>query len=280
MAILAAFYLDCMSLNNFVYFVHISDSHIGPSRDFSRHGHYPYPCIQQIISHLNQLPVKPDFVIHTGDVVSEPDKNAYRNAAELFNELEYPIYFVTGNHDKAADIHRFLPMGPKQMLSRNVDVLSYAFEVGGHRFVVIDARGPDEIDPHGLLSEEMLTVLQNETRLEGPPLTLFMHFPIHPLNSTWMDAYMLIINGYKMHEMLTPIRDRIRGVFYGHIHQNMQILRDGILYVAVGSTFSQFTSWPNDTSPGLDPNFPPSFNFVHLMPEQTIVRQHIIPRPE
>lgn len=268
-----------MQLNETVYFVHISDSHIGPSLDYSRHGHYPYPCAKSLITHLNQLPTKPDFVIHTGDVVTDPDKKSYRLAAELFSELNYPIYFVNGNHDRARDIHRFLPMGPKQILSKNLDVLSYAFDVKGFRFLVIDARGPDEIDPHGMLSDEMLSIVGNEIQVGDSPLTLFTHFPIQPMNSTWMDAYMLIINGGKMHKLLVPARDRVRGVFYGHIHQNMQTMRDGILYVAVGSTFSQFSAWPGATSTGFDPMHPPAYNFVHLMPEQTIIHQHIIPRP-
>ena len=262
-----------------VYFVHISDSHIGPSTEYVRHGHNAYRCLTAIVEQINSLPTKPDFVIHTGDVVAEPDSDSYRLAADVFSKLNVPIYFVTGNHDRARDIHRFLPMGPKQILSKNLDVLTYAFEVKNFRFLVVDARGPDEIDPHGLLSDEMLTILRNETSEDGPPLTLFSHFPVQPLNSIWMDAYMLVINGEQMHEMLVRVKDRIKGVFYGHVHQNMQTLKDGILYVAVGSTFSQFSAWPNDTKTGFDPLHPPAFNFVHLMSNKTIIHQHIIPRP-
>ena len=94
-----------------------------------------------------------------------------------------------------------------------------------------------------------------------------------------MDAYMLIINGDRFHDMLVPIRERVRGVFYGHIHQNVQTSKDGVLYVAVGSTFSQFTAWPGKTAPSFDPEHPPAFNFVHLLPDQTIIHQHNFPRP-
>lgn len=273
------FFLDCMENQEIVYFVHISDSHIGPSYDYSRHGHNPYQCATALVKHINQLPVQPDFVMHTGDIVTHPDADAYRLAAEIFSQLESPIYYATGNHDRAQDIHRFLPMGPKKMLSQNMDVLSYAYEIKGFRFLILDARGPDEIDPHGILTDEMLGILESETAVSGPPLTIFTHFPIHPLNSTWMDAYMLIINGQRMHQMLTKARERIRGVFYGHVHQSMQTMRDGVLYVAVASTFSQFTAWPGHSTTGFDPDYPPAFNFIHLLPEQTIIHQHIIPRP-
>lgn len=274
----AAFLLRSMKPTDTVYFVHISDTHIGPAADYQRHGRSPLPYARRIVQVINDLPQPPDFVIHTGDVVTNPTPEAYTLAAETFADLRAPIYYVTGNHDTARDLHRHMPMGPKQLLSQDAGVLSYAFEVKGYRFVVIDARGPDEIDPHGLLSPQQLDLVRQEATPEGPPLTVFMHFPIHPLNSIWMDAYALVINGRSLHEALLPARDRLRGVFYGHIHQNMQTMRDGILYVAVASTFAQFTAWPNDVTTGFDVDHPPAFNFVTLMPKQTIVHQHTFDR--
>ncbi|VAW33145.1 hypothetical protein MNBD_CHLOROFLEXI01-630, partial [hydrothermal vent metagenome] len=119
-----------------VYFVHISDSHLGPTANYSRHGRQPQPCVERAIQIINTLPTPPDFVIHTGDVVTEPDVDSYRRAAALFGQLKMPIYFANGNHDRARDIQRHLPMGPRHILSKNPDVLSYAFNVKGYRFLV------------------------------------------------------------------------------------------------------------------------------------------------
>jgi 3',5'-cyclic AMP phosphodiesterase CpdA len=261
------------------YFVHISDTHIGPTADYSRHGHTPLPCLQRLIEIINHLPVKPDFVVHTGDIVTSPHPDAYKLAAETFARLKVPIYYVNGNHDTACDIHYYLPMGPKKDVTADPGVLSYVFEVKGYRFLVLDARGPDEIDPHGLLSEAQLAVVRREAQPYGPPLTVFIHYPCIPLNSIWMDAYMLVINGEALHEALAPARNRLRGVFYGHVHQAMQTTRDGILYAAVASAFSQFTAWPGMAATVLDPDHLPAYSFVHLTPEQTIIHQHTFPRP-
>ena len=95
----------------------------------------------------------------------------------------------------------------------------------------------------------------------------------------WMDAYMLMINGEAFHEALLPAKERINGVFYGHIHQNMQMRRDDILYVSVASLFSQFSAWPADMTTGFDPSHPPGYNFVTLCDEQMIIHQHIFERP-
>ena len=67
-----------------VYFVHISDTHIGPTAEYSRHGHYPLPCARKLVEIINTMPVQPDFIVHTGDVVADPDSVSWMLAAEAF----------------------------------------------------------------------------------------------------------------------------------------------------------------------------------------------------
>ena len=256
-----------------VYFIHLSDTHFGPTREYARQGHRSLPYARHVVEMINRLPVRPDFAIHTGDVATHPTEEAYQLAAEVFSALEVPIYYATGNHDTSADIHRFMPMGPKEDCQLDMGTLSYTFTVRGHRFLVLDARGPDEIDPRGLLSPQQLNVLRAEATPDGPPLTIFTHYPAIRLNSPWMDANMLIYNGEEMHRALLPARERLRGVFFGHIHNSTQILRDGIFYCAVASTFAGFTTWPNEEMINADRDAMPAFNFVQLLPDQTIVQQ-------
>lgn len=263
-------------MSEIVSFVHLSDTHFGPTKEYGRDGKLSYPGAVRVVEIVNHLPVRPDFVIHTGDVTTDPTDAAYALAAEVFARLAVPVYFVVGNHDTAVSIRSNLKMGPKTDLLD--DELSYAFEVKGHRFVVLDARAPDEMDPQGLLSAAQLAVVRREVTTGEMPLTFFMHFPIFPLNSPWMDANMLVVNGGALHEILRPARERIKGVFHGHIHQSLQIMKDGICYTAVPSTFSQFTAWPTDETAVRDPDYLPSYNFVQYLPDgQTIVHQHTFP---
>ncbi len=256
-----------------VYFIHLSDTHFGPTADYSRQGHRSLPYARHVVEMINRLPLRPDFVMHTGDVATYPHDDAYRLAAETFAALEVPIYYCTGNHDRSADIHRFLPMGPKEDCQPGTDTLSYTFMVRGFRFLVLDARGPDTIDPHGLLPAQQLDVLRREATPDGPPLCVFTHYPAIRTNAPWMDANMLIFNGEEMHQALLPARGRLRGVFYGHIHNSMQTVRDGILYCAAASTFAGFTTWPNEEMIRADHDAMPAFNLVQLLPDQTIVQQ-------
>ena len=262
-----------------LYFVHISDTHFGPSSGYSIHGHVPLTCAQRLVDVINTLPVRPDFVIHTGDVVTDPDPDSYALAADTLSTLRVPIYYVSGNHDSARDMRKYLAMGPGQVLTADPDLFSYAFEKKGYRFLVLDARGPSEIAPQGLLPAGQMEIVRREAQAEGPPLVIFVHYPVLPLDSPWMDRNMLIVNGEEFHRALLPARKRLRAVFHGHVHNSMQTLRDGIPYIAVGSSFSQFTAWPNEEAVGYNAQGRPAFYFVQLTAEQTIVHQHTFLRP-
>lgn len=262
-----------------VYFVQVSDTHFGTTKAYGRHNQPSYPHAVKLVETINGLPVTPDFVVHTGDVTTHPEEAAYALAAEVFAELQVPVYYVTGNHDDSAMIRKFLPMGELEWLVDEPGTLCYRFEVRGERFLVLDGRGPDAIDPHGILSEAQLAVVRKEVAHGVRPLTIFVHFPVLRMNSPWMDENMLLLNGEGLHQALLPARARLRGVFHGHIHQSLQITRDGICYTAVPSTFAQFTAWPTDVDVGYDPDCLPGYNFVQLLPQQTIVQQHTFLRP-
>jgi 3',5'-cyclic-AMP phosphodiesterase len=259
--------------------VHISDTHFGPVPGYSLHGHAALPYAQRLVDSINDLPQAPDFVIHTGDVVTDPHPDAYALAAETLGRLRVPVYYVNGNHDSRSDIRKYFSMGSVAWLGDNPEEFSYAFELKGYRFLILDARGPTAIDPQGQLSAAQMKLVQEEAQPDGLPLVIFMHYPVQPLDSPWMDANMLVRNGDEFHQALLPARPRLRAVFHGHVHNSMQTIRDGILYVAVAGSLNQFSAWPSDEMVRPEPLARPGFNFVHLMPQQTIIHQHTFPRP-
>ena len=262
-----------------LYFVHLSDTHFGPDCSFTRHGYNSWEYARELVSHINNLPCRPDFIVHTGDVVNNPNPDAYKLAAEMLGRLEIPVYYTVGNHDRAGDLRNYFSMGPHEKLDGEDGLLTYRFDMGGYRFLTIDARAPDEMDPHGLLSEKQISIVHNEVKAGGPPLAVFVHFPVLPINAPWFDANMLIVNGQRLHEELLPARNRLLGVFHGHLHMPRQTFRDGILYSGVTSTFTDFTAWPDVPGFGYS-NTRAGFNFVQLLPsDQVIIDHHTFPHP-
>jgi 3',5'-cyclic-AMP phosphodiesterase len=262
-----------------VTFAHISDTHIGATRDYVRHGFAALPCAERLVATLNALPFALDFVVHTGDVVTEPDERAYRLAADTFAALRAPMYYTTGNHDGAGLIARHLHLPPHQPLTDDPDLLTYAFEVRGHRFLAVDARGPDFIDPQGLLSAGQLAILDRELGADGPPLTVFCHFMPLAMGIPWIDETMLILNGDALHQRLVAAGPRLRGVFVGHLHQAASVQRDGVLYVSAPSVFAQLGGDPGDHRSRVDRVAPPGFAVVHVSRDQVVVRPYAFERP-
>jgi 3',5'-cyclic-AMP phosphodiesterase len=257
-----------------LYFVHISDTHFGPVPGFANHGALALPAAQRLVDHINQMPVAPDFVIHTGDITNNPSPEAYQLASAVLSGIRLPVYYVRGNHDSAVDISHHMNMGPAEDLSEDRHHLTYAFTCKGRRFLVLDSHAPPEDDPQGFLSANQLALLHNEAAADGPPLTVFLHHPLLPMDSPWMDANMLVSNGLEVHNALLLARGRLRGVFFGHIHQSLQMFKDGILYVSAASSLNQMTSWPSDLIVQHQHDEPPGYNFVRLTSGQTTIRQH------
>ena len=80
-------------MNAPIYFVHISDSHLGSDPEFEYKGRNPYRNLTKLIDTIRALPIELDFVMHTGDVANGRSSTlgspeAYQLAKEMFSTLE------------------------------------------------------------------------------------------------------------------------------------------------------------------------------------------------
>ena len=260
-------------MNRPVYFVHISDTHVHPNRDFEVHGRVPYRNAELLVGALKGLPTQPDFIVHTGDVTNDGQPEAYALVEQLLGNLGVPVYYAVGNHDDPDQV-RTLAMGERTAVADSL--VSYAFESAGERFIVLHSQGPrEEIGGSGRLTEEQLAFLNEQIESTDERLTLFLHHcPMH-LDCDWHDDRIDLLNGDDLHEALVPHRDRIRGVFFGHIHRGVQIIKDGIHYASVGSPYMPLHLWPEGEA-DRDIDAPLPFNFVTLTDHSTIVKEHTV----
>ena len=266
------------SMQPILTFVQIADTHLGPTPDFDFRGLSPARHLERLIAHVNDLPQPPDFVIHSGDLSDDRSAASYEVARGLLAALTVPLYLVNGNHDDRALLRSMLgaPAHPSGDLAAPLD---YTFEVKGERFLVIDGWTPDVPDPLGQLSPAQLDWLRDEVQRSTAPLTVFLHYPPFPIGSLWFDENMPLINGEALHAVLRSVRDRLRGVFFGHAHHRYQIMRDGITYTCAASGLMQYAWRPNDERPQADLDFPPSYNLVKVYPDRVIVQSYMFPRP-
>lgn len=256
-----------------VRFVHISDTHIhhDPGYTLPEASHTPIEGARALVDAINALPFEPDFVLHTGDVAYDPDPQAYVAALDVLSAIRYPVYYLAGNHDDAEILQ-------KVMLNREEPLIpfDYQFEVKGVQVVCVDSNGP-ATRPAGSISKDQLARLEgiSKAKNDDRPLVVAVHHNVLPAGIPWWDEFMRMTNGEAFHEALLPGRHRLRGVFHGHVHQAVDLYRDGILYSGVVSSWYQIHSWPDQRLTLGDPHARPGFNVVTVTPSQTFIRRHL-----
>lgn len=117
------------------------------------------------------LAKKPDFLINTGDLVDDGDKNSqWNNFFNIEKSLlaTIPMFPSQGNHDDNL-IHQFFPI----TASNGTASLHYAFDYGNAHFLVVDTEAP--YTP-GTLQYQFIT---NDLagHADKGPLFVFFHKP-------------------------------------------------------------------------------------------------------
>lgn len=262
-----------------VRFVHISDSHLGENRNFLMKGVCTHAGTDELLKRIRALPFKPDFLVHTGDVFRSRSINASPHSIELFRSLDLPSYFVPGNHDSDAALQQ-LPWGIRDQDSHQDRARLYTWSCKGHRFLALDARLPDPEIAEGEITVEQLRAVESMLLESEDRWTIFVHFPLLSTDCPWIDREMLARNGLELHRVLARFQPKIQGVFGGHLHRSMQIVRDGILYSTAASCSLQFHSHASDEEPQMDHEAQLGFNVVSLLPDQTVIKSITFNRPE
>lgn len=264
--------------------IHISDTHFGPDRSHTIRGANACARAEALVEAVNALPFEPDFIVHTGDVVNDPDPRAYALAAEVLSQLAAPVHYVTGNHDDVAMMRAALAFAPHQDLVPAAEE-RLCYRLGGAaadrvEFFAMDGRVPAREGPHGHLSEGQIRAVLD--RITGTkPVAIFLHFPLTPIGSKWIDEHLLVANGRDFHAALAAkTGGQLRGVFTGHLHRGLSLYRDGVLQCGVSSPACEFTAGPDDGSCEFVPGGPIPFHHLTFTGDATMVKAYSLPFSE
>ncbi|MBZ0300797.1 MAG: metallophosphoesterase [Anaerolineae bacterium] len=255
-------------------FVHISDTHLHSDPTYT--GEFttivPRPGVEAMIQQINDLPFEIDFILHTGDVMTDPQETAeYEMAREVLGKLRWPVYYLAGNHDRADAIQQVLMGRSRDTIRARLD---YEFERSGVQVICLDSSVPDPDIHFGHLQPEQLDWLDALCAAPDPrPLVVGVHHHALPLETPWIDR-IILDNGEAMHRILLKAQHRLRGVFYGHIHESVVTVRDGISYYSVLSGWFQTRTWHGQEIPQNEPLTLPGFNVVTLTEKDTFVRYY------
>ncbi len=246
-------------------FVHLSDSHLMAEGMESGSS---LTATRALLRDIDALPAPIDFVLHTGDVNHDPQReDDYRLTLELYSRLGVPVYFLPGNHDHSVWLQRVLQ--GRENPGPHAD---QEFEAGGVQFLLLDSSVPKECGGHGRLEPEQLAWLEGRCAArDSRPLVVALHHNPLSLAVSWPEE-LILRNGEALHEILLLARQRLRCVLYGHIHESLLTLRDGIAYQGVRGSCFQLRTWYGQASLGSEPLQWPGYNLVTLTERDTFVR--------
>lgn len=198
-----------------------------------------------------------DLILATGDIVHDGSERAYRRFKERFEELGVPTLVIPGNHDQPELLRQIMQDGLVQAVDH--------YLLGSWQFVMLDSTVPGADGGH--LPQSELALL--EQRLQAHPdhhaLVCLHHHPVS-MQCDWIDSI-----GVDNGEELFAVIDRfpqVRGVVWGHVHQDFTAERNGVQLLAAPSTCVQFK--PRQVDFALD-DLPPGFRWFELQADGGIV---------
>jgi|TARA_R110002049_G_scaffold54739_1_gene152191 Icc protein len=171
---------------------------------------------------------EPDFLVASGDIAQDSSPEAYQYFRDITETLCAHSGWFSGNHDDSQVMTGSL--NEKQLFSK-----VYRFE--HWQLIMLDSSVSGSV--HGKLDKKELALLE-ATISERPDLHTLVCLHHHPVDigSAWLDKIGLH-NRDDFFKILDKF-DNVRGVLWGHIHQEWQSERNGVSLLATPSTCIQF----------------------------------------
>ncbi len=209
-------------------FVQISDSHIGFNKaanpDVSG-------TLRRAIAQINDLPVIPSLVLHTGDITHLSKAAEFDTAAELLKGLRTTeLHTVPGEHDVAdATVSEYFKRFGKPSNNRGY----YSFDHQGVHFVALINVLNFKPGGLGVLGDEQLKWLAADLKplSASKPIVVFAHMPLWTIYQPWgwgtgdADAAVSALRRFGSVNILN-----------GHIHQIVQKVEGNLTFHTARST--------------------------------------------
>jgi 3',5'-cyclic AMP phosphodiesterase CpdA len=208
-----------------LYFVQISDSHIGFKGTANPD---VLGSFTAAIAQVNALPQRPAFVVHTGDLTHTSTPEQFNTVRDLMGTLRTPqTVVVPGEHDTV--------MGPKPYL----DVFGAgtqgdgwsSFDMGGIHFITLN--NVVDITNLGHLGTAQLDFVQRDVAnlRSDTPIVVFAHIPLWSIYDTWgwgTDDAAQALSHLRRFASVT--------VLNGHIHQILSKVEGNVTFSTTTTT--------------------------------------------
>ena len=204
---------------------------------------------------VKALPVRPDFLVISGDLTENGLAEEYRLLRDMLDDLGLPVLMVPGNHDRRETMQAELELGPHSVTGGGF--VQFLADLNDLRLIGLDTVEPGS--SAGALCQARLEFLdQALTDASGRDVLLFMHHPPFSCALPYMDSVMMKCGADALAEIVSR-HGNVRRLFCGHHHRPIQTGFAGTFAQVAPGIAHQVRL---DLSPGALPMFmlePPGF---------------------
>jgi 3',5'-cyclic AMP phosphodiesterase CpdA len=209
-------------------FLQISDSHIGFEKPANPNAK---GTLEEAIDRVKALPVRPSFMIHTGDISHLSKASEFDDAERIISQARLDVHYVPGEHDlidpEAGKLYR-------ERYGRGTRGAGwYSFDANGVHFIGLVNVVNLKAGGLGNLGAEQLEWLENDVkgRSASQPIVVFAHIPLWSVYPEWgwgTEDGAKALGYLKRFGSVT--------VLNGHIHQVMQKVEGNVTFHTARST--------------------------------------------
>ena len=234
--------------------VQLTDTHLCHSRGGKLLGVDTDRSLQAVIDLVKSERPAVDLLLATGDLSDQGAPDAYVRLQEYFDQLTPDHFWLPGNHDDRA-----------AMTDNAAHPLRLVRElrVGRWQVVMLDSQVPGEVG--GELGRDELRMLEQALKAAAEQqlfsLVCLHHQPV-AIGCDWLDEQM-VADADAFFALLERF-PQVRGVLWGHVHQQVDRYRGGIRLLASPSTCVQFAPGSEDFKADASP---PGYRWLELQPD-------------
>lgn len=212
-----------------VRIVQVTDSHIFADPDGCLLGLNTRESFEAVCERVGREEWKADALLATGDLSQDASPEAYKYLADYFHHMNIPTFWVAGNHDKPDTMEMYLS-------NSKVSAAKHLL-IGRWQLILLNSSVAGKV--HGELDDSQLIFLDRAlNRYPGMHALVVLHHQPIDVGSQWLDNI-----GLKNHHEFVQIIKKykqVKGVLWGHVHQEYQTTIEGIQWIASPSSCVQF----------------------------------------
>lgn len=206
----------------------LTDPHLMADPDGTLLGVNTRSSLGAVIRQVRDDEPAPDLVIASGDIAQDGSQAAYTAFRSALDAFSCSSVWFAGNHDNVQAMQQAID---------GTDASRRRVLAGGWQLIFLNSAVPGEV--HGELAEAELVFLR-EALAEFPEMPALVSFHHHPvdINCEWMESIGLI-NSEELMATLAPW-PQVKGLLWGHVHQEWDSEQHGLRLLATPSTCVQF----------------------------------------